>query len=92
MGPKLTNMYVNILHFSQQGPDALGQRYAKAKYHYNLSCSAFISSSEDDIDMRIDLQYSPTMAKPAIHRKIRKCKHQEQIFVVDQMPKVDARS
>jgi hypothetical protein len=42
--------------------------------------------------MRIDLQYSPTMAKPAIHRKIRKCKHQEQIFVVDQMPKVDARS
>lgn len=42
--------------------------------------------------MRIDLQYSPTIAKPAIHRKIRKCKHQEQIFVVDQMPKVDARS
>ena len=32
------------------------------------------------------------MAKPAIHPKIRKCKHPEQIFVVDQMPTVDARN
>lgn len=42
--------------------------------------------------MRIGLQYSPTMAKPAIHRQIRTCKHQEHIFVVDQMPTVDARN